>query len=133
VTDAFGVALEEIMENKEKGKRFFLSTEGEVFLMLVIGDCETEINGETVMQKFAVSSKLIFKDGFKIAPGTELTDEVQNEITSNLIDGPLTLDLVRIYKNKEGETMFETHDAPDAGDIFCELLGLEFTEDLEKT
>jgi hypothetical protein len=108
------VALEEIMEDTNK-PLLIIDKEGGVHSIHFIGEYETEVNGEKGMHKFAFMTDFQFKDGFKIAPGTVITDELQNEMAANWTGGDV--DFVRLDKNKDGETIFERYDGPDAGDI----------------
>ena len=111
------------MKNINNGKKFVIDEEGEVHLLLRSGDYETEVNGEIVTHTFAIMSPLKLKDGFKVAPGTKLTEEVEDEIVSNLKEEPVEIALAKIYKNEKGEIVgWELYDGPDLGEIWCDLL-----------
>ena len=115
--------LKNIMKNTCEDMKFLIDEEGGVHLLLRSGDYESEVNGELVTRTFGVISRLKLKDGFKVAPGTKLTDEVGVEIVSNLKEEPFEIDLVHIYKNEKSEiTRWEIYRDPDAGEIFCNLL-----------
>jgi hypothetical protein len=115
---------------KETDVKFVIDTEGGVIMVLQSDNYETEVNGEMVTRKFAVASPLQFENDFKVAPGTEITKEVEFEIVSNLKKTPFEIVLVSIYEDEKGEMVWELYEGPDAGKIFCNLLEIT-AENLE--
>ena len=107
---------------KETDMKFAIDTEGGVIMILQSDNYEIEVNGEMVMRKFAVATPLQFENDFKVAPGIEITKEVELEIVSNLKKAPFEIVLVSIYEDEKGKMVCELYDGPDAGKIFCNLL-----------
>jgi hypothetical protein len=87
-------------------------------------------NGIKAMYEFGLFGKMEFKNGFKIAPGTKITDDLQDEIAPNW--DSTTIELMRVFEIKDKETgeskiLLEPFFGKEAADILSDL-----TKDMEQ-
>ena len=114
-----------------------LDENGNAYHMIHGGMYEIEDeNGIKAMYEFGLFGKMEFKNGFKIAPGTKITDDLQDEIAPNW--DSTTVDLMRVLEIKDKETgeskiLLEEFYGKEAPDILSDLMIKMEQGETEKT
>ena len=109
-----------------------LDVDGNAYHTIIGGMYEIEdSNGIKAMNGLGLFGKMQFKNGFKIAPGTKITDDLQDEIAPNWVS--TTFELMRVFEIKDKETgerkmQFENFYGKEAADILSDLMKMEQNE-----